>query len=205
MLIDCPAPLFEATACMPDGSFQTVKLDDYKGKYVMLFFYPADFTFVCASEVPGFNKMLKDFEARNCQVLACSTDTHHSHKAWKLLDRSQGGIGPIDYPLIGDITKSIAQAYDVLLPDGLCARGLFIIDKSGFVRAEAKNCDPLGRNLEEPLRLLDALQYHEQAVASGKPMVCPASWKKGKKALQPTLEAVGEFNKEGGVEGLLGA
>jgi peroxiredoxin (alkyl hydroperoxide reductase subunit C) len=143
---------------MPDNSFEEIELNELnKGKYVILFFYPADFTFVCASEVPGFNKLLKEFEARNCVVVSCSTDTHHAHKGWKLLPKEQGGIGKIDYPMIGDITKEIATAYDVLQEDGLCARGLFLINQEGIVKAEHKNCDPLGRNLDEALRLLDKL------------------------------------------------
>lgn len=205
MLIDQKAPDFKSTGCMPDNSFAEVKLSDYKGKYVILFFYPADFTFVCASEVPGFEKLRKEFESRNCAILGCSTDTHHSHKGWKILDRSLGGIGDVGYPLIADITKEIAAAYDVLQPDGLCARGLFLIDKEGFVRAEHKNCDPLGRNLDEPLRLLDALQFHEKSKAEGKTQVCPASWKLGKKGITPTMEGVGAFNKEGGVSNYVSA
>ncbi|CAD7945889.1 unnamed protein product [Amoebophrya sp. A25] len=199
MLIDCPAPDFDCTACMPDNSFANVKLSDYKGKYVILFFWPADFTFVCASEVPGFDKLLPEFEARNCAILGCSTDTHHAHKGWKLLPAELGGIGPIKYPMIGDKSKEIAAAYDVLQADGLCARGVFLIDKTGVVRAEHKNCDPLGRNLDEPLRLLDGLIFHEKSIADGNKQVCPASWKLGKKGLTPTMEGVGAFNKEGGV------
>lgn len=200
MLIDKKAPAFEVTACMPDNSFATVKLSDYAGQYVILFFYPADFTFVCASEVPGFEKLRGEFEKRGCALLGCSTDTQHSHKGWKLLDKAQGGVGEVGYPLLGDITKGIATAYDVLQEDGLCARGLFLIDKEGYVRAEHKNCDPLGRNLDEPLRLLDALQFHEKSKAAGNVQVCPASWKLGKKGLTPTMEGVGQFNQQGGVD-----
>jgi len=201
MLIDELAPDFTCEACMPDNSFQEVTLSSFRGKYVILFFYPADFTFVCASEVPGFAKMLPEFEKRNCVILGCSTDTHHSHKGWKLLDKASGGLGEaVPYPLIGDKTKSIAKDYDVLQKDGLCARGLFLIDKDGFVRAEHKNNDPLGRNLDEPLRLLDALQFHEKSIAEGKKQVCPASWKLGKKGIVPTMEGVAAFNQEGGVE-----
>jgi peroxiredoxin (alkyl hydroperoxide reductase subunit C) len=199
MLIDEVAPEFTATACMPDNSFAEVSLKSFRGKYVILFFYPADFTFVCASEVPGFSKLIKEFEGRNCVVLGCSTDTHHCHKGWKLLPKEQGGIGEVAYPLVADATKEIASAYDVLQKDGLCARGLFLIDKEGVVKAEHRNCDPLGRNLDEPLRLLDALQFHEESIADGNKRVCPASWKLGKRGLKPTLEGVGEFNKEGGV------
>jgi len=193
MLIDRLAPDFTCTACMPDNSFKDVSLSEYRGKNVILFFYPADFTFVCASEVPGFNKLLHEFDKRNCVVLGCSTDTHHAHKGWKLLPKELGGIGAVNYPLLGDKTKEIAKAYDVLQDDGLCARGVFLIDKNGFVRAMSSSCDPLGRNIDEPLRLLDAWQFHEQSVADGNKQVCPANWKLGKKGLTPTMEGVAEF------------
>jgi len=180
-----------------------VSLSEYKGKYVVLFFYPADFTFVCASEVPGFEKMISEFDRRNVAVLGCSTDSHHSHKAWKILDKAQGGIGAVSYPLLADKDFEVSKKYDVLLPNGECTRGLFIIDKEGFVKAEHRNCDPLGRNIDECLRLLDALQFHEKSIADGNKMVCPLNWRLGKKAIKPTLEGVGDFNtKDGGVDSL---
>lgn len=197
MLIDSPAPLFKLEACMGDNSFGEVSLEQFKGKYVILFFYPADFTFVCASEVPGFAKMEEEFTKRNCVILGCSTDTKHAHKGWKILSADKGGLGgvaEINYPLLADVTKDVAKAYDVLQQDGLCCRGLFLIDKEGVVRAEHRNCDPLGRNLDEPLRLLDGLQFHEKSVAEGNKQVCPASWKLGKKSITPTLEGVAAFN-----------
>lgn len=199
MLIEQQAPDFECDACFPDLTFGKVKLADHKGKYVVLFFYPGDFTFVCASEIPGFSKLIDQFEKRNCVVLGVSTDSHHSHKAWQILPVSEGGIGKVAYPLLGDFNHELAKKYDVLLPDGTCTRGLFVIDKEGVVKAEHRNCDPLGRNLEEPLRLLDALQFHERSVAEGRKQVCPASWKLGMKGITPTLAGVGEFNQEGGV------
>jgi len=207
MLIDCAAPDFKVDACMPDNSFAEVSLSQFKGKYVILFFYPADFTFVCASEVPGFAKLIAEFEKRDCVVLGCSTDTEHAHKGWKLLSAAQGGLGgqEIPYPLLADKTKEVAKAYDVLQADGLCARGLFLIDREGNVKAEHRNCDPLGRNLDEPLRLLDALQFHEKSVAAGNKQVCPASWKLGRKGITPTLEGVGAFNAAGGVADYVGA
>lgn len=137
MLIDQRAPDFTCSAYMPDGSFKDVKLSDYKGQYVVLFFYPADFTFVCASEVPGFNNLFEEFNRRGCVVLGCSTDTHHCHKGWCMLSEEQGGLGlegKLKYPLLGDRTKEVAKAYDVLLEDGLCTRGVFLIDRDGFVK-----------------------------------------------------------------------
>jgi len=200
MLVEEVAPDFNCLATMPDNSFQNVKLSDYRGKYVVLFFYPSDFTFVCASEVPGFQKLLPEFQKRGAVVLGCSTDSEHVHKAWKTVPLDNGGIGQIDYPLIADVTKEVAIAYDVLEKKGVCARGVFIINKEGVVKAEHKNCDPLGRNLDEPLRLLDALQFHEKSIADGNKQVCPASWKLGKKGMTPTIAGVAEYGKtEGGL------
>lgn len=201
-MIGKKAPDFEEEACMPDNSFQTIKLSDYKGKYVILFFYPADFTFVCASEVPGFNKLLPEFAKRDCVILGCSTDTKHAHKGWKLLHPEKGGIGDIAYPLIGDKTKKISEAYDCVLDNGgdigLCVRGMFLLNRDHEVMVEHKNIDPLGRNLDEPLRLLDALIFHENSIKEGKKQVCPASWKLGKKGMTPSMEGVAEFaSREG--------
>jgi len=198
MLIEEIAPDFSAIACMPDNSFKTIKLSDYRGKYVILFFYPADFTFVCASEVPGFQKLLPEFEKRGAVVLGCSTDTEHVHKAWKSVPKENGGIGAVGYPLIADTTKEVSIAYDILLKNGLCARGVYLIDREGVVKAEHRNCDPLGRNLDEPLRLLDALQFHEKSIAEGNKQVCPASWKLGKKGMTPSIEGVASFGGDDG-------
>jgi len=199
MLLEEMAPDFTATACMGDNTFKTIKLSDYRGSYVILFFYPADFTFVCATEVPGFQKLLPEFEKRGCCVLGCSTDTEHVHKAWKTAAREIGGIGDCKFPLIADTTKEISIAYDVLQKSGLAARGVFLIDREGIVKAEHRNCDPLGRNVDEPLRLLDALQFFEKSQAEGKTQVCPANWKLGKKGLAPTTEGVCEYNNNGGL------
>lgn len=199
MLIDELAPDFTATACMPDNSFKSVKLSDYRGKYVVLFFYPADFTFVCATEVPGFEKLRPEFEKRGAQVIGVSTDTEHVHKAWKNASVDIGGVGQVGYPLVADTTKEISIAYDVLLKAGVPARGVFLIDREGIVKAEHRNCDPLGRNIDEPLRLLDALQFHEKSIADGTKMVCPANWKLGKKGLAPSTEGVAGFNNSGGL------
>jgi len=197
MLIGKEAPDFTLDCCMPDNSFSTVTLSSLRGKYVVLFFYPADFTFVCASEVPGFNKLLKEFESRNCVVWGCSGDTVHSHKGWKLLDRSLGGIGPINYPLLADPAKKVARAYDVLeANEEDVVRGVFLLNKEGKVFVEHKNADPIGRNLDEILRVLDSLIFHEKSIADGKKQVCPANWKLGKKGLTPTMEGVAQFAKE---------
>lgn len=200
-LINKPAPDFTADVCMGDNSYGQVKLSDFKDKkYVVLFFYPANFTFVCASELPGFQKLYKEFQSRNVEVLGCSTDTKFAHRAWKLHPAEDGGIGEISYPIIGDHTKKISRDYGVLMEDiGLCSRGVFLIDKAGVVQAAHFNNLALGRCLEEVLRLVDALQFHEKSVADGNPQVCPASWKKGKAGMDASHAGVNKFGKEGGL------
>lgn len=174
VLVQKQAPDFAAKAVMPDGSFKDVTLAEYKGKYVILFFYPLDFTFVCPTEIISFSDRVKEFEERGVQVLGCSVDSHYTHLAWRNTPRTDGGIGQVTYPLIADLNKKIAEAYDVLLPGGIALRGLFLIDKAGVVRHQTVNDLPLGRNVDEALRIIDALQYFE---TNGE--VCPANWKKG--------------------------
>ncbi|CAE8641900.1 unnamed protein product [Polarella glacialis] len=196
-LVQQPAPNFKLMACMPDDSFQEVELSSFKGKKdVVLYTYPADFTFVCASELVTFTKLQAEFDARNVQVLGMSVDTEHVHKAWKNTPKEKGGIGPMSHPLLSDVKKEVCEAYGCLLDNGLALRAVYIIDKAGNVRSEMKNDLPLGRNVEEVLRILDALQFHEKSVAEGNPMVCPAMWKKGAKAMKPTTEGVAEYFKE---------
>ncbi|MEY2982419.1 MAG: hypothetical protein RL562_2646 [Planctomycetota bacterium] len=192
VLVGKQAPDFTATAVMADGSFQEVKLSDYKGKYVVLFFYPLDFTFVCPSEIIAFHNHVGAFKERNCEVLGVSVDSHFTHAAWRNTPVENGGIGAIDYPLIADLTKSIAADYDVLTGNGAVAfRGLFLIDTNGMVRHQIVNDLPLGRNVEEAIRMVDALQFHEQ---HGE--VCPANWKKGKAGMKPNAEGVASYLKE---------
>jgi len=192
-LVQKQAPDFKLTACLPDDSFTEISLSSYLGKYVVLYTYPADFTFVCASELIVFSKLQKEFEDRNTQVLGLSIDTEHVHKAWKNTPKEKGGIGPIAHPLLADVKKEVAQAYGALLDNGLALRAVYIIDPKGTVRAELKNDLPLGRNVEEVLRILDALQFHEKSKAEGKEQVCPAQWKKGAKAMTPTTAGVAEY------------
>eukprot|EP00929_Paragymnodinium_shiwhaense_P006831 TRINITY_DN110798_c0_g1_i1.p1 TRINITY_DN110798_c0_g1~~TRINITY_DN110798_c0_g1_i1.p1 ORF type:complete len:222 (+),score=71.97 TRINITY_DN110798_c0_g1_i1:71-736(+) len=174
LLIQKDAPLFELPAAMPDDSTKTVSLADFKGKYVILFFYPFDFTFVCPTEIMAFNKVVDDLRAKNTEVIAVSTDSVHSHLAYRRLEPSQGGIGKIKFPLLSDFKKEASAAYDVLADDGSSHRGLFIIDKAGIVRHQLVNDEPLGRSVDEAVRMLDALQYFE---TNGK--VCPANFKAG--------------------------
>ncbi len=192
VLVGKEAPEFKAQFVMPDGSFAEKSLSDYRGKYVVLFFYPLDFTFVCPSEIIAFDHAIAEFKERNCEVLGISVDSQYSHHAWRNTAVENGGIGNIQYPLVADLTKDISSKYDVLTGDGAVAyRGLFLIDKGGTVRHQVVNDLPLGRNVHEALRMVDALQFHEQ---NGE--VCPANWNKGKKAIQPTAEGIASYLAE---------
>lgn len=182
------APDFSATAVMPDNSFAEVSLSSYRGKYVVLFFYPLDFTFVCPSEIIAFDKALARFKAKNTEVIGVSVDSQFTHLAWKNTPPAQGGIGPVQFPLVADLTKSISRDYGVLLNDSVALRGLFLIDKEGIVRHALINDLPLGRNVDEALRLVEALQFTE---AHGE--VCPANWREGEEAMKPTAAGVAEY------------
>ncbi|MDP7551808.1 MAG: peroxiredoxin [Nitrospinaceae bacterium] len=182
-LVAKPAPEFEAQAVMPDGSFKQIKLSDYKGKYVVLFFYPLDFTFVCPTEIIAFSEKQGEFKKRNTQVIGVSIDSHFSHLAWRNTDRKKGGLGDIAYPLVADISKQVSKDYDVLADMGIAFRGLFLIDQEGIVQHQLVNNLPLGRNVDEALRLVDALQFHEK---NGE--VCPANWKEGEDGMQADPE-----------------
>ncbi len=188
VLVTKEAPDFQAQAVMPDGSFQEVKLSDYRGKYVLLFFYPLDFTFVCPTEIIAFSDRVKDFTSANVQVLGVSIDSHFTHLAWRNTKRADGGLGQIDYPLVADLGKSISQAYDVLLPAGIALRGLFLVDKDGIVRHQVVNDLPLGRSVDEALRIVKALQFVEK---HGE--VCPANWQEGNATIKPTPSGSKEF------------
>lgn len=187
-LVAKAAPDFTAQAVMPDGSFKEIKLSDYKGKYVILFFYPLDFTFVCPTEIIAFHQKIEDFKKRNTEVLGVSIDSHFSHLAWRNTDRKQGGLGDIGYPLVADLDKNISRAYDVLADAGIAFRGLFLIDKDGVVQHQLVNNLPLGRNIDEALRMVDALQFHEK---NGE--VCPANWKEGEASMKPDPEGSKEY------------
>lgn len=184
-----PAPDFTATAVMPDNSFKDdFKLSDLKGKYVVLFFYPLDFTFVCPSEIIAFDRKLAEFKERKCEVIGVSIDSHFSHWAWKNTPVNKGGIGNVQYPLVADLTKNISRDYGVLINDAIALRGLFLIDKDGVVRHALINDLPLGRNVDEAIRVLDALQFTEK---HGE--VCPANWKKGDDAMKPSHDGVADY------------
>ena len=174
MLVTKQAPEFSAEAVMEDGSFKKISLSDYRGKYVYLLFYPLDFTFVCPTEILAFNKKIELFNEKNCKVLGISIDSKFSHLAWRNATPQAGGIGKVNMPLIEDLTKQISKDYDVLLNDAVALRGLFLIDKQGVIQHAVINNLPLGRSVDEALRMLDALQYFE---SNGE--VCPADWHKG--------------------------
>lgn len=188
MLVTKQAPDFKATAVMGDNSFVEVELSNYRGKYVVLFFYPLDFTFVCPSEIIAFNRQLDEFKSRNCEVIGVSVDSHFSHLAWKETKIENGGIGQIQFPLVADLKKEISRDYGVLFNESVALRGLFLIDKEGVIRHSVINDLPLGRSVDEALRMVDALQFTEE---HGE--VCPANWKKGDEAMKPTAEGVAKY------------
>ncbi len=187
-LVTNEAPEFTAQAVLPDNTFAELKLSDFRGKYVVLFFYPLDFTFVCPSEIIAFDKALAEFKEKNAEVIGVSVDSHFTHLAWKNTPVEKGGIGNVQYPLVADITKEISRSYGVLFNESVALRGLFLIDKDGVVRHGLVNDLPLGRNVGEAVRVLDALQYTEK---HGE--VCPANWKDGEEAMKPTADGVADY------------
>lgn len=188
-LVTKEAPDFKATAVMPDNTFQEdFTLSAYRGKYVILFFYPLDFTFVCPSEIIAFDRKLDEFKKRNCEIIGVSVDSHFTHFAWKNTPVKEGGIGNIRYPLVSDLSKNIARSYGVLINETVALRGLFLIDKCGIVRHALINDLGLGRSVDEALRMLDALIFTE---TYGE--VCPANWHPGEEGMKPTSEGVAEY------------
>ncbi len=188
VLVAKPAPDFKAQAVMPDNSFQEISLSTYQGRYVVLFFYPLDFTFVCPSEIIAFDHRLQDFKDRNVEVIGVSIDSHFTHLAWKNTPVNNGGIGNVQYPLVADINKSVSEAYDMLTGPGIALRGSFLIDKDGVVQHQVVNNLSLGRNIDEMLRMVDSLQFTEE---HGE--VCPAGWQKGKAGMKGSTEGVAEY------------
>jgi peroxiredoxin (alkyl hydroperoxide reductase subunit C) len=188
-LVTHPAPDFKANTVMPDNQIVEKTLSDLRGgKYAVFFFYPLDFTFVCPSEIIAFDKQLEEFKKRSCEVIGCSVDSHYTHLAWKKTPVNEGGIGEVKYPLVSDLSKNIAREYGVLFNNEVALRGLFLIDKDGVVRHAIVNDLPLGRNIDEALRMLDALQFTEK---HGE--VCPANWKDGAEGMQATPEGVAKY------------
>lgn len=186
-----PAPQF-STPAVVNGQFKNVSLSDYKGQYVVLFFYPLDFTFVCPTEIIAFSDRAEEFKAINCQVIGASTDSHYTHLAWINTPRKDGGIGEMNIPLIADKSCKIARDYGVLDEEtGVPFRGLFIIDDKQNLRQITINDLPVGRSVDETLRLVQAFQYTDKYGE-----VCPAGWKPGKKTMKPDVVASKEYFKD---------
>jgi len=193
VLVGKEAPDFTAAAVMADNS---IKADfnlkaHIKGKMGVLFFWPLDFTFVCPSEIIAFDNRIEEFKKRGAELIGVSVDSQFTHFAWKNTPVEKGGIGNIRFPMVADLTKSIARDYDVLLNNSIAFRGTFLIDKKGVVRHQVVNDLPLGRNVDETLRMIDALAFHEE---HGE--VCPANWKKGDQGMKATAEGVASYLKE---------
>lgn len=193
VLVGHRAPDFTAPAVLGDGSI----VDEFhfqkaiEGKYAVVFFYPLDFTFVCPSELIAFDHRLDEFKKRNVEVIGISIDSHFTHNAWRNTPINQGGIGPVRYPLVADMTHGICKAYDVEHADGVALRGSFLIDTKGMVRHQVVNDLPLGRNIDEMIRMVDTLQFTEE---HGE--VCPAGWNKGDKGMKADPNGVAEYLAE---------
>lgn len=189
VLVGKPAPDFTAAAVMADNTIkEDFKLSDYRGKHVILFFYPLDFTFVCPSEIIAFDHRLEQFRKHNTQVIGVSVDSEFTHLAWRNTPIEKGGIGQVGFPLVADITKSIARNYGVLTDEAVALRGTFLIDKDGVVQHEMVNNLPLGRNIDETIRMVVSLQFHEKFGE-----VCPANWQEGEPGMKPTPAGVAEY------------
>merc|ERR1711964_44047 len=186
--IQKPAPHFAGTAVV-DGDFKKISLDDYKGQWLVFFFYPLDFTFVCPTEIIAFSDRVEEFKAIGAEVVGCSVDSVFSHLAWINTPRKQGGLGEMKIPLLSDITKQVSRDYGVLLEDeGISLRGLFIIDPTGTLRQITVNDLPVGRSVDETLRLIKAFQFVEE---HGE--VCPANWTPGESTIKPEVAASKEY------------
>lgn len=186
--VSAAAPDFSADAYV-NGEFRKVSLADFKGKKLVLFFYPLDFTFVCPTEILAFADRIDDFKKRQTEVVGVSVDSQFTHRAWAQVDRKEGGIKGVTFPLLADLNKKIASDYGVLIAnDGVALRGLFIINKDGILKHATINHLDLGRNIDEVLRTLDAIDFSEE---HGE--VCPANWKKGDKAMKPTAESLKQY------------
>jgi peroxiredoxin (alkyl hydroperoxide reductase subunit C) len=192
VLVARQAPDFVAPAVLGDGTItEQFRLADLRGKYVVLFFWPLDFTFVCPSEIIAHDRRLEQFRERGVEVVGVSIDSQYTHFAWRSTPVEKGGIGPVRFPLVADVRHEIAQAYGVEHPDGVALRASFLIDRDGVVQHQVVNNLPLGREVDEMLRVVDALQFTE---LNGE--VCPAGWRPGQAAMKPNAEGVAEYLKQ---------
>lgn len=188
-LVGRTAPDFRAKAVVNGHITDDFSLAQFRGQYIVFFFYPLDFTFVCPTELHAFQEKKVEFEKRNAQVIACSVDSCYSHYTWVNTPKNKGGISGIEYPIVSDLNKQIAHDYGVLVPgEGISYRGLFLIDREGIIRHQLVNDLPLGRSVDEVLRVIDALNYFE---VNGE--VCPANWQTGKKSMKPTKEGLEQY------------
>lgn len=189
VLVGHEAPDFSAKAAHVNEIIDGFSMSQFRGKYVVFFFYPLDFTFVCPTELHAFQEKLDEFKQRGCEVVGCSIDSHYSHLAWLNTPKNEGGIQGVNYPIVSDINKTISRDYGVLFESaGVAFRGLYLIDKEGVVRHAVINDLPLGRSVDETLRMVDALQYFE---SNGE--VCPANWRSGEQALKPNREGLSTY------------
>ena len=189
VLVGKEAPDFKEKTVVNNQIVEDFTLSQFRGKkYVVLFFYPLDFTFVCPTELHAFDDKFKNFQDKNAELIAVSTDSWYSHLAWLNTSREEGGIKSVRYPIVSDFNKTISRDYDVLLEGGMALRGLFIIDREGIVKHQLVNDLPFGRNVDEALRMLDAIQFYEE---HGE--VCPANWQIGKKGMKTTNEGLKKF------------
>jgi len=189
VLVTKQAPDFSASAVLADGSIvDNFQLSSLKGKKIVIFFYPLDFTFVCPSEILAHHHRVADFKERGVELVGISIDSKFTHNAWRNTAINDGGIGQIDFPLVADVDHSIMESYGVVHPDSLALRGSFLIDEEFTVRHQVVNDLPLGRNVDEMLRMVDALEFHTQ---NGE--VCPAGWNKGDDGMKDTPEGVAEY------------
>jgi peroxiredoxin (alkyl hydroperoxide reductase subunit C) len=187
-LIQKQAPNFIADAVMENGKFKKLSLSDYINKYIVLFFYPLNFTFVCPTEIISFSNRINEFKKRNTQILGISVDSKFSHQTWKKISTQNGGIGNVNFPLISDLTKDISKEYGVLIEDSIALRGTFLIDKKSTIRHSSINDLPIGRNIDEIIRIIDALQFSEN-----NNKVCPAQWNSGDQPIEENLNSVSDY------------
>lgn len=189
VLVARKAPDFTAPAVLADGTLtERLTLSEYRGKYIVLFFWPLDFTFVCPSEIIAHNNRVARFRELGVDVIGVSIDSHYTHYAWRNTPVENGGIGPVGFPMVADINHEITRAYGIEHPDGVALRASFLIDKDGIVQHQVVNNLPLGRNVDEMLRLVEALQFTEEFGE-----VCPAGWQKGQSAMKADADGVAEY------------
>ena len=190
VLVGKPAPDFTAPAVLPSGEIvEDFKLSDQEGKYTVLFFWPLDFTFVCPTEILAHNRRMEAFKHRGVNVVGVSIDSQFTHFAWRTMPVKEGGIGPVQFPMVADVKHDITRAFGIEHPDaGVALRASFLIDREGMVQHQVVNNLPLGRNVDEMLRMVDALQFTEK---HGE--VCPAGWNKGDEGMRPTTDGISEY------------